>query len=114
MGETDEELKWVLEPISDDPDPNAALAGVYAGLGQFGEARRILQSEIASETQPLRSVVLRWQLAELWEKTDNRTEVHKALGEAEEAVEGILAESVAQQWLEALEKTTHLTHASRN
>ena len=99
MGETDEELKWVLEPISDDPDPNAALAGVYAGLGQFGEARRILQSEIASETQPLRSVVLRWQLADIYEKNGESEKPEKLLTGAVIAVGGKALETAANQRL---------------
>jgi len=69
-------LTWAREIMRDNPDPQAYLAAVHARLGQWHEARKILEQEINQQHQCNRAVTLRWQLAEVSEKraTEKRAE----------------------------------------
>jgi hypothetical protein len=103
-GETNKALAWAHEVMRENPDPQAYLAGVHARLGEWKEAREILEHEIAGNTNAIRAVTLRWQLAELWERQGNTTKASKALTEAADAAKGTQMESAARQRLNASKK----------
>jgi tetratricopeptide (TPR) repeat protein len=103
-GETNKALTWAHEVMRDNPDPQAYLAAVQTRLGQCKEARKILEHEIAANTNATRAVTLRWQLAEDCEKMGDSTKARKLLNEAAVAAKGTPMEPAAQKRLVALKQ----------
>jgi tetratricopeptide (TPR) repeat protein len=103
-GETNKALSWAREVMRDNPDPQAYLAAVQTRLGQCKEARKILEHEIAANTNATRAVTLRWQLAEICEKTADTITARKLLNEAAVAAKGTPMEPAAQKRLDALKQ----------
>ena len=100
-GETNKALTWAKEAMRDNPDPQAYLAAVHARLGQFNVAEKVLEKEIAANTNTTRAVTLRWQLAEVLEKSGGAVKAQKALEEAERMAKGTAMEAVARRRLDA-------------
>lgn len=96
-GETDKALMWAREVMCDNPDPQACLAAVRARVGRWPEARKILEHEIAENTNATRAVALRWQLAEILEMAGNKNNAQKILDEAAVAAKGTAMESTARR-----------------
>jgi hypothetical protein len=88
--------------MRENPDPQDYLAAVHAQLGQWKEAREILEHEIAGNTNTTRSVTLRWQLAEVYAQEGDGTKTRKTLTEAAGAAKGTAMEAAAQRRLNAL------------
>jgi tetratricopeptide (TPR) repeat protein len=105
-GETNKALTWAHEVMRDNPDPQAYLAAVQTRLGQCKEARKILEHEIAANTNATRAVTLRWQLAEACEKDDDTEKAGKVLSEAASCAKGTPMEAAAQQRLKVLDGGT--------
>jgi tetratricopeptide (TPR) repeat protein len=101
-GETNKALAWAREVMRENPDPQAYLAGVHSRLGQRGEARRILEREIATNSNNTRAVLLRWQLAEVCQSMGDHKEARKVLDEAATAAKGTPVEAAAQRRLKVL------------
>ena len=105
-GETNKALTWAREVMRDNPDPQAYLAGVHARLGNWTVAERILEKEIAANTNVTRAVTLRWQLAEAYEKEGNRAKASKVLNEAAGLARGTSMEATTQRRLKAVQGVT--------
>ena len=105
-GETNKALTWAHEVMRDNPDPQAYLAAVQTRLGQCKEARKILEHEIAANTNATRAVTLRWQLAEICEKTADTITARELLNEAAGCAKGTPMEAAARQRLKALKGGT--------
>ena len=103
-GETNKALTWALEVMRDNPDPQAYLAAIHARLGQRKEAQKILEHEIAGNTNTTRAVTLRWQLAEICEKLGDGIKARKALSEAAAAAKGTAMESATRRRLITLKE----------
>jgi len=82
----------------------AYLAAVQTRLGQCKEARKILEHEIAANTNATRAVTLRWQLAEACEKDGDTAKAGKVLSEAAGCAKGTPMEPAAQKRLAALKQ----------
>jgi predicted Zn-dependent protease len=104
-GQTNRALTWAREVMRDNPDPQAYLAAVHARLGQFKLAHEILEREIARNTNATRTVTLRWQLAEVWEKRGDGVKARRALDDALVAVKGTPMEPAAQKRVTSLKGT---------
>lgn len=102
IGETNKALTWAREVMRDNPDPRAYLAGVHARLGQLKLAHEILEREIVINTNTVRAVTLRWQLAEVCEKLGDNTEARRILDEALGLAKGTPMEPTARKRLAAL------------
>jgi tetratricopeptide (TPR) repeat protein len=105
-GETNKALTWAREVMRDNPDPQAYLAAVYGRLGQWKDAREVLEREIASNTNATRAVTLRWQLAEFYEKEGNEAKASRVLNEAAGLANGTPMETTAQRRLKTLKGGT--------
>ena len=105
-GETNKALTWAREVMRDNPDPQAYLAAVYGRLGQWKDAREILEREIASNTNATRAVTLRWQLAEFYEKEGDGAKSSRVLNEAAGLANGTPMETTAQRRLKTLKGGT--------
>jgi tetratricopeptide (TPR) repeat protein len=101
-GETNKAMTWAREVMKDNPDPPAYLAAVHARLGQWKDAENILEQEIARNTNATRAVTLRWQLAEVFEKTGEIVKARKVLDEAADAAKGTAMEATTQRRLKTL------------
>jgi tetratricopeptide (TPR) repeat protein len=100
-GETNQALAWAKEVMRENPDPQAYLAEVQSRLGNWKEAEKILEREIAANTNATRAVTLRWQLAEVMEKTGEAMKARKTLEDAERQAMGTPMEAVARRRLDA-------------
>lgn len=105
-GETNKALIWAREVMRENPDPQAYLAAVQARLGRWPEARKILEHEIAGNTNAARAVTLRWQLAEVLEMAGNKNNAQKILDEAGAVAKGTAMEFTARRRLDAAGKST--------
>jgi tetratricopeptide (TPR) repeat protein len=101
-GETNKALAWAREVMRDNPDPQAYLAAVHARLGQWQDARKILEYAIAGNTNTTRAVTLRWQLADVCEKEGDKVKAGKLLNKAADAAKGTAMESAAHKRLSGL------------
>jgi predicted Zn-dependent protease len=101
-GESENALTWARVVMEKNPDPQAYLAGVYAMLGQFKEARAILEPEIATATNAHRKVTLCWQMADVCEASGDIAGAEKALNEAVKASSGLPEAYTSEQRLRAL------------
>jgi len=101
MRKTNQALTWAREVMLENPDPPAYLAAVHARLGQHKEAQKILEREIATNTNATRAVVLRWQLADVSEAEGDKEKTEKILTEAAAAAKGSPMEATAQKRLKA-------------
>jgi tetratricopeptide (TPR) repeat protein len=102
-GQTNQALAWAGEVMRDNPDPQAYLATVQARLGQWQEARGMLEHEIAINTNTIRAVTLRWQLAEVYEKEGDGAKASRVLNEAAALAKGTPMEATSQRRLKALQ-----------
>jgi tetratricopeptide (TPR) repeat protein len=94
-GETNKVLAWVREAMRGNPDPPAYLAAVQSGLGQWSTARDILEKELAANTNTVRAVTLRWQLADVCAEQGDSAKTRKLLKEAADAAKGTPLEPAA-------------------
>lgn len=100
-GESENALTWARVVMEENPDPQAYLAGVYAMLGQFKEARAILEPEIAVCTEPHRKTTLCWQMADVCENSGDPAGAETALNAAAQASKGLPESSTAERRLTA-------------
>jgi tetratricopeptide (TPR) repeat protein len=105
-GETNKALAWAREVMRDNPDPQAYLAAAQARLGQWPEAKEILERQIAGNTNSTRAVTLRWQLAEVYEKEGDGAKAIRVLNEAAGLARGTPMEAAAQRRLKTLKGGT--------
>ena len=84
----------------------AYLAAVHARLGQWKEARGILEREIVGNTNATRAVTLRWQLAEVYEAEGHGAQASRVLHEAAGLAKGTPMEAAAQRRLKTREGGT--------
>ena len=61
-------LAWARKVAPGRPDPQAYLAGVYAGLGQWKDAEMLLRQAIAAASGCAKLTPLLWQLADVQER----------------------------------------------
>lgn len=101
-GEADKALAWAHEVMRENPDPQAYLAEIHAQLGNWKEAEKILKKEIAINTNVTRAVTLRWQLADVYERSGNTIKARKCLKEAAHAAKGTPMASAAQKRLNGI------------
>jgi tetratricopeptide (TPR) repeat protein len=100
-GESENALTWARVVMEKNPDPQAYLAGVYAMLGQFADARTILEPEIAAATNAQREVTLCWQAADVCEADGDIAEARKFLRQAADLSVGGPYETTARKRLES-------------
>jgi tetratricopeptide (TPR) repeat protein len=100
-GETNKALTWAREVMRDNPDPQAYLAAVQARLGQWQEARGILEHEIAINTNATRAVTLRWQLAEVYAQEGDGATTSRLLSEAASLANGTGMDAAARRRVDA-------------
>ncbi len=81
-------LDWARAVSADMPEPQAYMAGVYAQLGGYNEARSILNREIETVQNVNRKVALLWQMADLCNRTGDVKGAHRALETAVEISAG--------------------------
>jgi len=105
-GETNRALAWAREVMHDNPDPPAYLAAVHARLGQWKEAREILEHEIVGNTNTVRAVTLRWQLGELHAQAGDCAKASKVLVEATDLARGTAMKEASRRRLKALKGAT--------
>jgi regulator of sirC expression with transglutaminase-like and TPR domain len=58
-------LEWARQVMTNTPDPQAYLAGVYAAIGSHREARALLEHELARSNSATRAAMLKLQLERL-------------------------------------------------
>ncbi len=58
-------LAWAQQVMTNTPDPQAYLAGVYAAIGSHREARALLEHELARSNSATRAAALKLQLERL-------------------------------------------------
>lgn len=58
-------LAWAQQVMTNTPDPQAYLAGVYAAIGSHREARALLEHELARSNSATRAASLKLQLERL-------------------------------------------------
>lgn len=58
-------LAWARQVMSNTPDPQAYLAGVYEAIGSHREARALLEHELARSNSTARAAALKLQLEQL-------------------------------------------------
>lgn len=68
MGETAQALAWAARVARRHPEPAAYLAGVYARLGLFQDAKAALRQALREAPDAARRLPLLWQLAETQEQ----------------------------------------------
>lgn len=61
-------LAWARKVAPGRPDPQAYLAGVYAGLGQWKDAEMLLRQAVAAASGCEKLTPLLWQLADVQER----------------------------------------------
>lgn len=61
-------LAWARKVAPGRPDPQAYLAGVYAGLGQLKDAEMLLRQAVAATSGCDKLTPLLWQLADVQER----------------------------------------------
>ena len=105
-GKTNKALAWAREVMRDNPDPPAYLAAVHARLGQWKEAREILEHEIVGNTNTVRAVTLRWQLGELHAQAGDCAKASKVLVEATDLARGTAMKEASRRRLKALKGAT--------
>ena len=101
-GKEKQALAWAKDVMRDNPDPQAYLAGVHSRLAQPKQAQQILEREIAANTNATRAVTLRWQLADVHEKTGDKVKARKVMSEAATAAKGTPMETAAQRRLKSI------------
>jgi tetratricopeptide (TPR) repeat protein len=79
LGEMDKSLKYAAVVMRHHPDPKAYLAGIYQRAGNHKEAQKILKDEISKADNPQKKMILRWQLADSYEKTGDSVKAEKVL-----------------------------------
>ena len=94
-GQAKKALSWAHVVMERNPEPQAYLAGVYALLGNLGDAQNILEHQLAERKEPLQKLTLSWQLADVYEKQNNIHAAEKTLLESVESVAGTIHESAA-------------------
>jgi tetratricopeptide (TPR) repeat protein len=104
--ETNKALAWAREVMRDNPDPHAYLAAVQARLGQWKDAREVLEREVAGNTNTTRAVTLRWQLADVYEKEGDGAKATRVLNEAAGLAKGTQMEAATQRRLKTLKGGT--------
>lgn len=67
-GRAPQALAWARKAAAGRPDPQAYLAGVYAGLGQLKEAEILLRQTISHTADTEKLTPLLWQLADVQER----------------------------------------------
>jgi tetratricopeptide (TPR) repeat protein len=103
-GQTNKAIEWAKEVMKTSPDPQAYLAGIHAMLGNYPEAIRIVDEEIVREKDARRGIMLRWQLAELCNKTGDVKKAEKLLREGVELSKGRQEEADARKRLDLFSK----------
>lgn len=125
IGNTNKALEWAHVVMERNPDPQAYLAGVHTMLGNYNEAKAILEKEISSVgspsrkgdkdagKDPRRKLTLYWQLADVYEKQGNDQKAEYLLKAAVELAKGKPEESAARRRLQKFhEKRTESTEAT--
>lgn len=99
-GATNKALDCARLAMASNPDPQAYLAGIHALLGDFAQARSIIERELAADPAPPRRLTLLWQLADVCERQGDLKAAESALGAALTACAGTPDEPAARRRLD--------------
>jgi tetratricopeptide (TPR) repeat protein len=91
-------LDWAREVMKTNPEPRAYLAGVYAQLGGYNEARALLEAELeaAATNDVTRRLQLLWQMSDVEARAGHREKARQHREEAARLAEGTPHESQAR------------------
>lgn len=97
-------LRWAASVAQRHPQPDAYMAGVYARLGQWQDAERMLIQASRRETAPARRIPLLWQLADAQEKQGDSASAQATLTRAIREAASPEQKATAEQRLNALQR----------